>query len=81
MTPDQIIATVAALLASAPDPAFFPSITAGGANPHYPVTAEACPRPLAAGEIEGESVIRGRVDVPERHEAPDGRPISLAFGV
>jgi hypothetical protein len=72
---------VAALLAAEPDPAFLPSIAAGGADSRDPVTAEACPRPLAAGEIEGESVIRGRVDVPERHEAPDGRRISLAFAV
>jgi hypothetical protein len=33
MTPDQILATVMALFAAEPDPAAFPAITAGGADP------------------------------------------------
>ncbi len=81
MTPDQILATVMALLAAEPDPAAFPAVTAGGADARYPVTVAPCPRPLAPGEIEGRTVICGTVDVPERHAAPDGRRISLAFGV
>jgi pimeloyl-ACP methyl ester carboxylesterase len=81
MTPDQILATVMALLAAEPDPAAFPAVTGGGADARYPVTVAPCPRPLAAGEIEGKTVICGTVDVPERHAAPDGRRISLAFGL
>jgi len=46
MTPDQILATVAALLATAPAQTAFPVIAAGGANPAFPVKIEACPRPL-----------------------------------
>ncbi len=81
MTPDQILATVMALLAAEPDPAAFPAVTAGGADARYPVTVAPCPRPLAPGEIEGRTVICGTVDVPERHDAPDERRISLAFGL
>lgn len=81
MTSEQILATVAALLAAEPDPAAFPAVTAGGADPRFPVTVEACPRPLPQGEIEGRTVICGRVDVPERHGAPDGRRIALSFAV
>jgi pimeloyl-ACP methyl ester carboxylesterase len=81
MTPDQILATVMALLAAEPDPAAFPAITAGGADPTYPVAVAPCPRPLAPGEIEGRTVICGTVDVPERHADPDGRRIALAFGL
>jgi pimeloyl-ACP methyl ester carboxylesterase len=81
MTPDQILATVMALLAGEPDPAAFPAITGGGADPRYPVTVTPCPRPLAPGEIEGRTVICGRIDVPERHAEPDGRRIGLSFGV
>jgi pimeloyl-ACP methyl ester carboxylesterase len=42
---------------------------------------EACPRPLPAAEVEGRTVICGRVDVPESHDTPDGPRISLAFAV
>lgn len=81
MTPDQIIATVMALLSTEPDPSAFPAVTAGGADARFPVTVAPCPRPLAPGEIEGRTVICGTVDVPERHDDPDGRRISLAFGL
>ncbi len=47
MTPDQIIATVMALLAAEPADKAFPIIAAGGALAEYPVTVEACPRPTS----------------------------------
>lgn len=81
MTPDQIIATVLALLAAEPTEKAFPVIAAGGANAAYPVTVEACPRPLPAAEVEGKTVICGRVDVPEDHDAPNGPRIKLSFAV
>lgn len=81
MTPDQIIATVMALLAAEPAEKAFPVIAAGGAAAGYPVTIEACPRPLPAAEVEGQTVICGRVDVPEDHDAPDGPRIKLSFAV
>jgi pimeloyl-ACP methyl ester carboxylesterase len=81
MTPDQIVAAVMALVAGAEDPSAFPTIRAGGADPRYPVTVEACPRPLPAGEIEGQTVICGRVNVPEVHGRDDSRRIDLAFAV
>lgn len=56
-------------------------MAAGGADPAFPLTVEACPRPLPAGDVEGKTIICGRLDVPERHAAPDGRRISLAFAV
>lgn len=81
MTPDQIIATVMALLAAEPADKAFPVIAAGGGAAEYPVTIEACPRPLPAAEVEGKTVICGRVDVPEDHDVPDGPRIKLSFAV
>ncbi len=81
MTPDQIIATVIALLTAEPAATSFPVLAAGGAKVEYPVTIEACPRPLPAAEVEGKTVICGRVDVPEKHDVPDGPRIALSFAV
>lgn len=81
MTPDQIIAAVMALLAAEPAERSFPVLAAGGALSEYPVTIEACPRPLPAAEVEGKTVICGRVDVPENHDAPEGPRIKLSFAV
>lgn len=82
MTPDQIIAVVTALLTGAPDPAAFPAIAAGGADPRYPVMIEACPASsVPPTEVEGSTVICGRVNVPEDHGKPDGTRIDLAFAV
>jgi pimeloyl-ACP methyl ester carboxylesterase len=82
MTPDQIVAVVTALLAGAPDPAAFPTISAGGADPRYPVRVEACPaNAVPPTEVEGRTAICGRVTVPENHAKPDGPRIDLAFAV
>ncbi len=81
MNADQIIATVLGLLAAAPADQAFPVIAAGGAAAAFPVTIEACPRPLPAAEVEGKTVICGRVSVPENHDKPDGPRISLSFAV
>lgn len=81
MTPEKILATVLALLAAEPAEKAFPVIAAGGADPAYPVRIEACPRPLPATEVEGKTVICGRISVPERHETPEGARIELAFAV
>jgi pimeloyl-ACP methyl ester carboxylesterase len=82
MTPEQIIAVVTALLAGEPDPAAFSLLRAGGADPRYPVTLEACPpEAVPATEVEGSSVVCGRVNVPEDHGNPDGTRIDLAFAV
>jgi pimeloyl-ACP methyl ester carboxylesterase len=70
-----------ALVSGASDPAAFATINAGGADPRYPVTVEACPRPLPAGEVEGRTVICGRGDVPEVHGNDASRRIQLAFAV
>jgi pimeloyl-ACP methyl ester carboxylesterase len=81
MTPDQIVAFVLALTAPAPEAPLFPVIAAGGADARYPVTAAACPRPLAPFEIEGTTVACGKVNVPEDHANPDGRRIDLTVMV
>ncbi len=81
MTPDQIVAAVMALVAGTTNPTDFATIRAGGADARYPVTVEACPRPLPSGEIEGQTVICGRVEVPEVHGKDDSRRIQLAFAV
>lgn len=38
-----------------------------------------CPMPLAEGEIEGETVICGEIQVPENWDDPDGRLITLTY--
>jgi pimeloyl-ACP methyl ester carboxylesterase len=81
MTPDQIVAAVLALVSGTADPSAFATIRAGGGDPRYPVTVEACPRPLPAGEVEGQTVICGRVEVPEVHGNDESRRIALAFAV
>lgn len=65
-----------------PDPAAFQTIRNGGADARYAVTVAACPRPLAPMEIEGRTVICGRVSVPQNHARPtEGRRIDLTFMV
>jgi pimeloyl-ACP methyl ester carboxylesterase len=81
MTPDQIVAAVMALVSGTTDPSAFSTIRGGGADARYPVTVEACPRPLPAGEVEGKTVICGRVEVPEVHGNDESRRIELAFAV
>jgi pimeloyl-ACP methyl ester carboxylesterase len=81
VTPDQIIAAVMALVSGTMDPTAFDTIRVGGADDRYPLTVEACPRPLPAGEIEGQTVICGTVTVPERHDDVDSRRIDLSFAV
>jgi pimeloyl-ACP methyl ester carboxylesterase len=81
MTPDQIVAAVMALVSGTADPSAFATIRAGGADTRYPVTVEACPLPLPAGEVEGQTVICGRVEVPEVHGNDESRRIELAFAV
>jgi pimeloyl-ACP methyl ester carboxylesterase len=80
MTYDQIIAVIGALLAG-PDGSAFQTLNAGGHDPSYPVVIEACPRPLPPLDIEGQTVICGRVNVPENHSNPDGNRLDLAFAV
>ena len=82
MTPEQIIAVVTALLSAEPDPGAFSAIHAGGADARYPVTVEACPaNAVPPTEVEGSTVICGRVNMPEDHGKPDGNRIDLAFAV
>lgn len=81
MTPEQIIATVAQLLAAEPAATHFPVIAAGGAVAEYRVAVEPCPRPLPPLEVEGRTVICGRVTVPENHDRPGSPTIELAFAV
>lgn len=81
MTPEQIIAVVTGLLAAEPASLNFPVIAAGGAEAAYPVRIEACPRPLPPLEVEGKTVICGRVAVPENHDRAGGPQIELAFAV
>lgn len=80
MSPDQIVATVVALMTSATEPAF-DALKDGGHDDRYPVVIEACPRPIGPLEVEGSTVICGRVDVPEDHDGTDGETIPLAFAI
>ncbi|MGE0699840.1 MAG: alpha/beta fold hydrolase, partial [Hyphomicrobiaceae bacterium] len=76
----QILALIAALSGSpASDP--FAPLRAEAAKPGAIVSIEACPRPLPAYEIEGVSLICGRVKVPEERSKTGGRVIPLAFAV
>ncbi len=81
MTFDQIIATVAGLIAGQPAPSAFPELVAGGFDPAFPVEISPCSRPLLPEEIEGQTIICGTISVPEDHRARHGRRIDLAFAV
>lgn len=80
MTPEQILALIAALT-SDPDPQAFAQLKAGGANPAYPVAVTPCARPVAPTEIDGTTVICGTVTVPFDHHAPEGKSINIAFNL
>lgn len=76
----QILALIAALSGTpASDP--FALLRAEAAKTGTIVSLEACPRPLPVNEIEGVSLICGRVAVPEDRSKSDGRTVSLAFAV
>lgn len=51
------------------------------AVPASPVVQIACPRPFPVNEIEGKTVYCGTVQVPEDHDKPEGRKITLKFMV
>ncbi|MDB5586094.1 MAG: TAP-like family protein [Devosia sp.] len=76
----HLLKLIAALSGHA-DTTAFAQLQAGGADPAYPVTIEHCMQPLGYEEIEGRTVICGTVNVPENHDAPDGRRIELKFAV
>jgi len=80
MTPAELIATVTALLSGEPDPSLA-ALQNGGHDDRYPVIVESCPRPIIAldVEVEGRTMICGRVTVPENHDADNGATIPLAF--
>ncbi|QJF51625.1 alpha/beta hydrolase [Roseobacter ponti] len=80
MTPDQVITTVLALLAGEQDAAF-DQLRNGGYDDRYPVTIEECVQPRQVFEVEGKTLICGRVSVPENHDADNGNSVSLAFAV
>jgi len=81
VTPDQIFAFVLALTNPQPAEAAFPQLAAGGHDPRHPVALAPCLRPLDPWEIEGRTVVCGRVDVPADHAAPEGRRIELGFAI
>lgn len=81
MSPDQIVTIVTALLTAQPDNAAFQTLIAGGYDTRYPVTIEDCPRPLPPADIEGQTVICGRIDLPENHASPEGNRLDIAFAV
>ncbi len=76
----QILALIAAL-SGMPEVDPFASLRAAAAKPDTVVSVEPCPRPLPAHEIEGASLICGRVHVPEDRSKPGGKTIPLAFAV
>lgn len=80
MSPEQIFALLAALTGD-PDPKAFETLKAGGADPAFPVTIAPCARPVAPTEIEGQTIICGKVSVPFDHSAPDGENITIAFNL
>ncbi len=80
MSPDQVLALIAALTAE-PDPNAFAKLKAGGSDPAHPITITPCARPVAPTEIDGKTVICGTVEVPFDHRAPEGAKINIAFNL
>ncbi|MCW1843076.1 alpha/beta hydrolase [Prosthecomicrobium hirschii] len=76
----QILALIAAL-SGTPQADPFAPLRATAARPEAVVSIEACPRPLPDQEIEGVSLICGRVKVPEERARSGGKVIPLAFAV
>ena len=76
----QILALIAAL-SGAPQTDPFAALRADAAKPGAALSVEACPRPLPPDEIEGVTLLCGRVNVPEERTKPGGRMIPLAFAI
>lgn len=76
----QLLALIAALSGELESDRFA-TIRAEAAKPNAIVRIEACPRPLPAHEIEGVSLLCGRVNVPEDRSKAGGKVIPLAFAV
>jgi pimeloyl-ACP methyl ester carboxylesterase len=76
----QILALIAAL-SGTPDVDPFATLRSEAAKPNAMVSIEPCPRPLPAHEIEGVSLLCGRVSVPEVRSKSGGKTIALAFAV
>jgi pimeloyl-ACP methyl ester carboxylesterase len=68
-------------LSGTPEGDPFAALRAAAAKPDAVVNVEPCPRPLPALEIEGVSLLCGRVKIPEDRTKPGGRTIPLAFAV
>ena len=81
MNPDQILAFVAALVATEPDVSAFPLLRNGGADSRYAVSIVPCAKPVSQLEIEGKTLICGTVNVPEDHATPEGRRMDLKLAV
>lgn len=80
MTPEQVFALVAAL-SGQPDPAAFATLKAGGFDPAYPVEVTPCARPVAPVEIDGKTIVCGRISVPYDHDDPSSHRITIAFNL
>jgi pimeloyl-ACP methyl ester carboxylesterase len=76
----QILALIAAL-GGEPQDDPFARLKADAGRPGAVVSLEACPRPLPPGEIEGVSLVCGRVKVAEDRSKADGRMLPLAFAI
>jgi pimeloyl-ACP methyl ester carboxylesterase len=76
----HILALIGAL-SGAPEADPFAPLRAAAARPDALVSVEPCPRPLPAHEIEGVTLLCGRVKVPEDRSKPGGKAIPLAFAV
>ena len=77
---DKIIALIASLSAPANGDLMertFPST----ANQVHPVVAMSCPKPIPHNEIEGKTILCGKVAVPEDHARPGGRMVELQFAI
>ena len=77
----EILTVIAGLLGEPDIPDSFAPYYQGGHDAAYPVAVEPCATSLGRMEIEGQTVICGTVNVPERHDAPDGQRIDLFFTV
>jgi hypothetical protein len=80
MTPDQILAFVAALVAE-PEVSAFPLLRNGGADSRCAVGIVPCAKPVSPLETGGKTLVCGTVNVPDDHAMPVGRRMDLKFAV
>jgi pimeloyl-ACP methyl ester carboxylesterase len=80
MDPAELIAIVTGQLSPEPAPVF-DALRNGDPDAAYPVTVEPCEAETLGLEIEGQTVIWGKVAAPKSHDAPNAGKPAIEFAI